>query len=137
MSFLPLPLSFKMSSEGCLRHLFLPVLPVSLGDLIQASAFSYISDAGKSHPASPSSFPFSVLGILFPTEVSSACCVSHAFPLSSPNPSQSILQCRRPKRQADGAKAAQEAQSDSCLSVIKKRPANPGTQPLLKENDFS
>ena len=97
LSFLPLPLSFKMSSEGCLRHLFLPVL--SLGDLIQASAFNYISDAGESYPASPSSFPFLVPDIQLPTEVSSACCLYHAFPLSSPSPSQSSLQHHRPETQ--------------------------------------
>lgn len=49
-------LSFTMSApKGCIKHLFLPVLPVSLGDLAQASSFNYVYNAARSQPAPPSS----------------------------------------------------------------------------------
>ena len=49
-------LSFKMSApKGCIKHLFLPILPVSLGDLVQAASFNYVYNAGRSQPAPPSS----------------------------------------------------------------------------------
>lgn len=61
-------LSFTMSApKGCIKHLFLPVLPVSLGDLAQASSFNYVYNAARSQPAPPSSWPSSVPGIQLPT----------------------------------------------------------------------